>query len=83
LANPPDHKGSIPADLLAMRLKEPAKAIFNSIRSAPGFTWEYHADLLGKQPRGGHWFGGRAILKNNGLVIEEHDGGLVIHPSLE
>lgn len=81
LSNPPEtNNGEVPADILEGVLPEPARSIFKVVREIPGMSWEWYADHLGKQPRGGHWNSGRSILRSNSLVIEAD--GLEIAPEL-
>ena len=80
LTNPPDDGGVIPADLLEQNLPQPAAKMFSAIRSEPGMTKEQLGQVLGMQPRGGHWNSGMAILRNNGLI--QDNGTLSVLPEL-
>ena len=82
-SNPPESpEGIIPADLLEQNLPQPAAKMFSAIRENPGIDILRLANLLGMQPRGGHWNNGMATLKRNGLITE-NGGGIYIEQSLQ
>ncbi|MEJ0015674.1 MAG: DUF87 domain-containing protein [Acetobacteraceae bacterium] len=60
-----------PAEIRAMwcaRLPAPAPQMVGALAAHGSMTVTELAARLGKQPRGGHWNGGMAVLRNNGLV---------------
>ena len=61
---------STPAEVRAMwcaKLPSPAPEMIAALNDGPR-TVAALAAALGKQPRGGHWNGGMAVLRNNGLI---------------
>jgi Helicase HerA, central domain len=64
-------------------LPEPAKGMLAHLIDAHAYqsSWDKIAKDLGKQPTGGYWNSGRAILRQNGLVSEIAGGavGLANH----
>lgn len=56
-------------DLWCQRLPSPAPEMLRTLAAIPNpITVTELASLLGKQPRGGHWNSGIALLRNNGLI---------------
>ena len=83
LTDPPDRGGAIPADVLEDVLPEPSRKIFRTIRQhGEAVKLEHVAHELGMAPRGGHWNGGVAMLRQNELIVE-HRGRVGVNPVLE
>lgn len=79
---PPGTENRPAADLLEEKLPQPSRKMFSAIRQHPGHSWDAIAEHLGVKAHGGHWNGGRAVLRNSGLVIEDGDT-VRISPDLE
>jgi hypothetical protein len=69
---PPNPRPDL-ADAFALALPQPACKMFSALRTYQPLTSSELANMLGMQPRGGHWNTGMSTLKKNGLIRFDGD----------